>query len=515
MLCTAELPRKVSEVMEQLPVQDRQLDDILARLARADDAVTVLDEQLAPVDLPGGIEGIERLSPEMRAAALYRHLREIRATGVGPRLRLERVVDLSPLIVETVSALMVRPVTTSDRRMAISMPIALLKCRYDIKRQAVVQSVRQPRADASLVADSVLATFTALFNLLVCYWIQRLPPPERFWGELHALYQLAGHVGSDSRGQTMTVATLKEIRNAYLKPLLLGSLGPARFNVGEIRQLVGFVEEHVSLARLGAPDGLFSIDPECARPPTYAVRDKAKDRSVSLCTRGLVSILDNPKINLSPSLREDLRRYWSSEQLRSEYHQRTDERVEIAFGLEAAHQLLAGCVDDDDFLGHLGAQDTGQRAIPQSPIELHSATCIDRSLSGARLQMAGAPEALRPGELIALLLPGAPQCRLGIVRWTQLTPKLDSVAGIQWLPDASRPCGTAAMAGKRTSTPYFRSFLIPAAPPHGTWELLAPTGILKTGNHLHLVTHEGEMDLSVTEVADMTFHVSRFRTEVR
>ena len=501
--------------MEQSSTQDRQLDDILFRLSHADDAVAALDEPLAPMGLPGGIEGIERLPPDIRAAALYRHLREIRATGVGPRLRLERVVSLSPMVAETVNALMAQPVATSDRRLAISMPIALLKCRYDIKRQAVVQCVRQPRADASLVADSILATFTALFDLLVCYWIQHLPPLERFWAELHALHELAGHVGSNCRSQTVSVAAREAVRNAYLKPLLLGSLAPARFNVGEIRQLVGFVEEHVSLARLGAPDGLFSIDPGSARPPTYAVRDKAKDRSVSLCTRRLVDILDNPKINLSPSLREDLRRYWSGEQVRSEYHQRTDERAEIVFGLEAAHQLLTGCVDDDDFLGHLGTQDTGQRVIAQSPIELHSATCIDRSLSGARLQLAGAPEALRPGELIALLLTRAPQCRLGIIRWTQLTPKLDSVAGIQWLPDASRPCGTAATVGKRTSTPYFRSFLIPAAPACGPWELLAPTGILKTGDRVHLVTHQGEMDLSITDVADMTFHISRFRTEIR
>jgi hypothetical protein len=131
------------------------------------------------MSLPGGIEGIERLPPDIRAAALYRHLREIRATGVGPRLRLERAASLSPVVAETVNALMAQPVATSDRRLAISMPIALLKCRYDIERQAVVQSVRQPRADASLVADSILATFTALFDLLVCYWIQHLPPLER------------------------------------------------------------------------------------------------------------------------------------------------------------------------------------------------------------------------------------------------------------------------------------------------------------------------------------------------
>jgi hypothetical protein len=64
-------------------------------------------------------------------------------------------------------------------------------------------------------------------------------------------------------------------------------------------------------------------------------------------------------------------------------------------------------------------------------------------------------------------------------------------------------------------TPYFRSFLIPTSPTHGPWELLAPTRVLKSGDHLHLITHEGEMDVSVTAVADMTFHVSRFHTAAR
>ena len=61
-------------------------------------------------------------------------------------------------------------------------------------------------------------------------------------------------------------------------------------------------------------------------------------------------------------------------------------------------------------------------------------------------------------------------------------------------------------------TPYFRSFLIPTAPSQGPRELIAPTRILKPGDHLHLITHEGEMNLSVTTVVDMTFHVSRFHT---
>ncbi len=503
--------------MEQSAEQGRQLANILLRLSRADDAVAVLDEQSAPMGLPGGVESLEKPSPETRAPALYRHLREIRATGVGPRIRLERVVHLDPLIAETVNALMVQPMAVSDRRLAISMPIALLKCSYDIKRQVVVQSVRHPRMDASLVADAILATFTALFDLLVCYWIQHLPLPERFWGELHALYQLTCHAGLGRRSggaHSRTTATLREIRNAYLKPLLLGSLNPTRFNSGEIKQLVSFVANHAALARLGTARGLFAVDPWCDRPPTYAVRDTAKTRSVTLCTRGLVKILDGADTSLTPRLREDLRRYWSSDQIRSEHHQRANERVEIVFGLEAAHQLLTGCVDDDDFLGHLGAQDAGQRVIAQKPIELHSATCVDRSTSGAKLKMSGTPEALRPGELIALLMAGDPQCRLGIVRWTQLTPTLDSVAGIQWLPHSSRPCGTAAVEETRALTPYFRSFLIPAAPAQGPWELLAPTGILKPGNHLHIITHEGEMDLSITAVADMTFHVSRFQTEV-
>ena len=499
--------------MEQLAVQDRQIDDLLARLTRADDAVAALDDRAAPAALPGGIEGIEKLPPEIRASALYRHLRDIRATGVGPRVRLESITRLAPLIAETAQALTAQPVAAADRRMAISLPIALLKCRYDIQRQALIQSVRQPQLDDTLLVDAILGTFAGLFDLLVCYWLQHLPPPERFWGELHALHLLGGRIGPGSRTSRKPppTALLREIRNAYLKPLLLGTLNPARFNAGEIRQLVGFVTEHAFRARLGAASGLFSVDPRCDRPPVYAVRDRARERSMSLCTKDLAGILDTAR--LTARLREDLRRYWSSEQVRSEYHQRSDEHVELVFGLETAHQLLTGCVDDDDFLGHLGSRSAGQRVIAQAPIELHAATCINRSTSGARVQIPGAPGALQPGELVALLPSREPQCRLGIVRWTQLTPKLDSVAGIQWLPDASRPCGAAASAGRSGQTPYFRSFLIPATSPHGSWDLLAPSGIVKTGDHLHLITHEGEMDLAVAAVADMTFHVSRFHTQ--
>ena len=493
--------------MESLGAQNRQLDNLLVRLTRADDAAAALDEPSAPRTLPASPDGLEKLPPETRASVLYRHLRDIRATGVGPRVRLERMASLGPLIADTANALTAQSVTATDRRIAISMPIALLKCRYDIKRQALVLSLRESHGDTALVTDSLLATFSGLFDLLTCYWLQHLPPPERLWGELHALYLLSHQVGAGA-GSPPTTAVLREVRNAYLKPLLLGTLNPSRFNVGEIRQLIGFVSDHVSHARLGGGHGLFSVDPRCDRPPIYAVRDRDRERSVSLCTKNLVGMLDTAR--LTARLREDMRRYWSSEQIRSEYHQRTDERVELVFGLEAAHQLFTGCVDDDDFLSHLGARDAGQRLIAQAPIELHSATCIDRSPSGVRLQLTGAPESLGPGELVALLHNGAPQCRLGIIRWTQLTPSLDSVAGIQWLPDPGRPCGTAAVTGK-SATPYFRSFLVPGAA-HGAWDLLAPSGILKVGGLLHLMDHAGEMDLSITAVADTTPQISRFHT---
>jgi hypothetical protein len=500
--------------MEPSAVLDRQLDDILGRLTRPDDAVAALDEEHAPACLPNRVEDIERLPPEIRASSLYHHLREVRATSTEPRPRLARIAHLAPLITETVAALMAQPVAASNRRLAISLPIALLKCRYDITRQAVAQSVRQPIPDLPLATDCILATFDALLDLLVCYWLQHLSPPERFWGELHALYLLANHVldsRTDGARQHRTEVSLA-IRNAYLKPLLLGSLNPTRFNTGEIKQLVGFVTRHAPLARLGAAKGLFRIDPMCNRPPSYAVRNAANNTSISLCTRDLVKLVSSDGANLTHRLKMDLHRYWSSEQVRSEPHQHTNEHVEIVFGLEAAHQLLTGCVDDDDFLGHLGSRDSGQRVIAKPPIELHSAICVDRSPSGARLQLTGTPAALHPGELVALLLAGEPQCRLGIVRWTQLTPKLDSVAGLQWLPDCVRPCGTAAVGNAHAITPYFRTFLIPVESAHDSWELIAPTGILKPGCQVHLISHQDDVNLFIKAVVDMTFHVSRFHT---
>lgn len=496
--------------MEPSVAPSRELEDILVRLTRADDAAAVLDEPNAPRALPGTLFGSETLPPELRAAALYRHLRDIRATCAGPRIRLGRMASLDALVAETANVLATQSAAASDRRTAISMPIALLKCRYDINRQALIQSIRVPRTDAALTPDALLATFTGLFDLLVGYWMQHLPPPERFWGELHALFLLSGQIGPDSEiPNAPSAVLLREIRSAYLKPLLLGTLNPARFTVGELRQLIAFVSEHVPRAKLGATHGLFSVDLEGNRPPIYKVRDRTREHSVALCTKGLVAMLDHPEARLTARLKQDLRRYWSSEQVRSEYHQPTDDNVELVFGLEAAHQLVTGCVDDDDFLGQLGA---GQRVIARAPIELHSATCTNRSPSGAQLLLPGSPES-RAGELVALLQSGEPQCRLGIVRWTQLTPKLDVVTGAQWLPEGSHPCGTAVMIGKSASTPYFRSFLLPAV--HGGWDVLAPSGILKLGDHLHVISHAGEMDLWITALADMTFHVSRFHTSPR
>lgn len=516
--------------MEPPAVQGHHFDEILSRLTRADDPATALDEQETPFSPPQRIENIEKLPPGLRASSLYHHLREIRATCAEPKVRLAHATRLAPLISETVTALMAQPKAAADRRLAISLPIALLKCHYDIAKQATAQSARLPFPDIPLIEDCILAALNALLDLFVCYWLQHLPPPERFWGELHALYLLASQVPRNSADgmrkhkadtrqrkprkantRTQKSEASQAIRAAYLKPLLLGSLNPTRFNTGEIKQLVSFVASHAPLARLGAAKGLLRIDPTCNRPPSYA-RTTADDNGVSLCTRRLIAAIGADDVKLTARLKTDLHRYWSSEQVRSEPHKRANQRVEIVFGLEAAHQLLTGCVDDDDFLVHLGCQDVAQRIIATPPVELRAATCIDRSPSGARLRLTGAPEVLRPGELVALLLTGESQCRLGIIRWTQLTPKLDSVAGLQWLPESIHPSGAAAVGGALTPTPYFRTFFLPAASALDSSELIAPTGTLKPGDRVHLVTHQGDLNLVIANIVDMTFHVSRFGT---
>jgi hypothetical protein len=453
-------------------------------------------------------EALELLAPAARAAALDRILRGNLQLADQPRAHRERLFDPKPLLFTTAEELLARPVSAHPRE-AAALPIALLSAQYEVELRAV-HSCSRARADFDLLATFIAAALTSLWQLLLGYWRRQLPVPERLWNELHALYQLACATRIERPGASHPRAL--GIRTTYLKPLLLGSLNPTRFRGAEIKQIAAFLDCYADRARLGGKAGLLVVDPDSARPPGYAGKQDVTGCS-RLCVRGLVQALDEDATNrglLVPRLVRDLGRYWTRVQVRGELHRRAEDRVQLAVGLERAHRALTGCEDDDSFPEHLSPATAATAGHGADRSWLH-ARYRDRSAAGAQLRLRGTPEQISPGGLVAAL--EATGWRLGLLRWTQLTPEFDTSAGLHWLPDGFEPAAVRNL-DLSLPAPFLRAFLLPGTAAERDHELILPSGMFKPADYVRARTVGTEVSLSLTAVLDMTFHITRFSAQV-
>lgn len=474
---------------------------ILKRLARQ--AGTAPRTPCPPESAPHW-EALELLAPAARAAALESILRGNLQLADNPRANRERLFDPKPLLFATAEQLLTHPVSAHPRE-AAELPIALLNAQYEIELRAL-HSCARASANLDLLAAFIEAALTTLWQLLLGYWRRQLVVPERRWNELHALYQLACAAGIERAGTSHPRAL--GIRTAYLKALLLGSLNPTRFRGAELKQIAAFLDCYADRAHLGGEDGLLLVDPDSARPPGYFGK-QATPGCLRLCVRGLVQALDEDAIDrglLAPRLVRDLGRYWTRRQLRGELHRRTEDRVQLAVGLEDAHRALTGCADDDHFAEQLAPADGEAAGQGANRARLH-ARFRDRSAAGAQLRLRGTPEQISPGELVAAL--EATGWRLGLLRWTQLTPEFDTAAGIHWLPEGFAPAAVRSL-DLSLPAPFLRAFLLSGTPAGRDHQLLLPSGLFKPADYVRARTAGAEISLSLTAVIDRTFHVTRF-----
>lgn len=484
---------------------DDGLERILNRLAR--DAGTTPQTPPLPESSPHW-EALELLTLKARAAALERILRGNLQLADNPRANRERLFDPKPLLFTTAEELLVHPVSAHPRE-AAALPIALLNAQYEVELRAI-HSCSRARANFDLLATFIEAALATLWQLLLGYWRQQLPVPERLWNELHALYQLACATCIERAGAGHPRAL--GIRTTYLKPLLLGSLNPTRFRGAEIKQVAAFLDCYADRACLGGKDGLLLVDPGSARPPSYLGKPDATG-CARLCVRGLVQALDEDATNrglLVPRLVRDLGRYWTRPQVRGELHRRAEDRVQLAVGLERAHRALTGCEDDDSFPEHLSptAIETAEHGANRSWLR---ARYRDRSAAGAQLRLRGTPEQISPGELVAAL--EATGWRLGLLRWTQLTPEFDTSAGVHWLPESFEPAAVRSL-DLSLPAPFLRAFLLSGTSARQDQELILPSALFKPADYVRVRTAGAEVSLSLTAVIDRTFHITRFSARI-
>ena len=443
------------------------------------------------------------LPPGQRAEALCRQLWANRSLADAPAGQRQRLLEGKPLLLATARELLGQP-SGGDLRKGATLPIRLLNTQY-LLEVAAVHDACSVQFGIDLLASYASAALDTLFELLLAYWHHHLPPPERLWNEANALYQLACLQGIDTPGSPPRDAAAQALRTAYLRPQLMGSLNPARHRPAEIRQIATFVDRNAERAQLDGADGLLCIDPESARPPSYAGGRPAPGCS-RLCVRGLVQALDHDTSTLMPRLKQDLGRYWTRRQVRSELHRRTTQPSRVTVGLEAVHQLLTGCGDDDSLLEHLAP------LAPAPPAEAHHATamtarCIDRSGSGAGFRLeAAAQDALLPGAFIAAFIGDEPDCRLGLIRWARKDSGSSTVVGAQWLLPGPQPCAVQRLEPHRI-TPLLRAFVRCDG---ADGELVTPPGIFQTGDRVAIHTGEGRLSAVLTTLRESTFHVACF-----
>ena len=481
------------------------LERILNRLARPPG--TVSRTPPLPESSPHW-ETLELLAPKARAGALERILRGNLLLADNPRANGERLLDPRPLLFATAEELLAHPVSDHPRE-AAAPPIALLNAQYEIELRAI-HSCSRARADFDLLATFIEAALATLWQLLLGYWRRQLVVPERLWGELHALYQLACATSIERAGANHPRAP--GIRIAYLKPLLLGSLNPTRFRSAEIKQIAAFLDCYADRARLGGKGGLLLVDPDSTRPPGYFGKQEATGCS-RLCVRGLVQALDEDATDrglLVPRLVRELGRYWTRRQVRGELHRRAGEPIRLAVGLERAHRALTDCEDDDRFPEQLSPAGTETAGPGADRAWLH-ARYRDRSAAGAQLRLRGTPAQISPGELVAALEPSG--WRLGLLRWTQLTPEFDTSAGIHWLPEAFEPAAVRSL-DPLLPAPFLRAFLLSGTAAGRDHELILPSGMFKPADQVRARTAGAEVSLSLTAVIDMTFHIARFSARI-
>ncbi len=134
---------------------------------------------------------------------------------------------------------------------------------------------------------------------------------------------------------------------------------------------------------------------------------------------------------------------------------------------------------------------------------------INVSEKGACIEFNQPPEGLTPGELAMVREENHETWRIGIVRWVHTTPKLNRLAGMEFLPEGQpTPCAACVVNIGRAVSPYLPGLLFETL--EGEQVLLVPSMPFKAQNRVRILSMEGEFVTQLRRALESTFHLSRF-----
>lgn len=503
---------------------------------------------------------------------LYRAMPEIAALDCEPRVKIDMLNLLRPVILQYTDHLTVRIAISEKTTKQVSLALALLR---NLARgyKTIIVGLQPAGADYRLLlADAIEDAISVLAKMLVTCWQCFLAPPANLWREIHALYLLAR-----SRDCAAPIPLSNQAlgpRAAYLRILLMAAAEPARFTAADLKRLQAFLETHAHFATLEEPadNALFVIDTDSDQGPLLNAKRPASGRPaeglLGLRSGDLVTYIDRhahtADLPLPRRLIPQLRRYWSSEIMREEDHVDDHGKVAVVFGLTRLHRLLTASRNIGEYAARCqvlqASAAAGQpgsmpalnpleiptriwhdapdndappsatwlqpsRANPDDPIQYTplvatlgedliqptAATRINTSEKGACLELAAPPDHLAPGELVGINTAEDQQWRVGLVRWTRTTASLTRLLGIQFLSIDITPCAVAMVRGNTPQATYFPGLILDQS--GDAADLLVPSMPFTDHCQIDIITSQWRKTATLPPAQETTFHLSLFRLD--
>lgn len=522
---------------------------------------------------PTSLEGLESFLADLPRTniaevlnLLYRAIPQVAGLKLDPAAKMAMLDLLRPEIFEYSGRLTTKLALNEKNTRQVSLSLALLKnLAMGYKSVAVALVSAGPQQNQPL-ALSLNAAITVLSKMLIICWQCFFNPPRNLWLELHSLYLLARHRDIESltplSSQTIAIPALSP-RVPYLKIVLAAAADPARFTPQDLKLLLLFLDHSAHLATIADtdPPGLFTIDPDRDQGPILTTKlNRAKPGYLHLHSQELAQYLrqyrgDVGMVSLPPRLIRQVSRYWSMDVVREDEHVEDGAPVSAIFGLNRLHRLLTKTRNIEEYVGksqlvsfNRHKHETGQESdawqdTPDSPERQHgtwlrpsqsnpdepitfvsqreklevepqpeySAVRTNLSRRGACIELSSPPDNLTPGELVGIKASDANQWRIGIVRWTRITPRLSRLVGIEFITKNIAPCAVALSRESGLTSAYFPGLMLQNS--DKSRELLLPSMPFTEHAQVTILTTKAKGSAMLVQSIESTFHLSIFRLD--
>jgi hypothetical protein len=250
-------------------------------------------------------------------------------------------------------------------------------------------------------------------------------------------------------------------------------------------------------------------------------------------------------------LAPNLCNYWSREIHRREEPKNDNSDAILIFGLGNIHRELSGTNSLEDYLQGLKTDGAPQRnhfeiaeqnpprhhdnlflsrsnggldmAIKDKPIAYvkpgaalkpqrkYKAKRINFSNKGARFEFSAPSETLTTGEMVAAQQMGTGDWRIGLVRWIRVTPRLDRVIGVEFIPHLLEPCAVSQKTAGSEETEQHYPALLNAQQAFPS--LLVSALPFREYSSVQLLTPRGRKPIRLMNLLNTTFHIASFKLE--